>query len=144
MLLNISNDFTKTKGIIDSEVGRPFDLEQRKKWGGISYTGLPISAASIDIYNLLVVDENSNTCSIEMRPKGIIMSFRSVMETYALVIPHFKLRIYKGRAEEYSFYRDQQFIKIWAGKTDKEVHSFVKKIITHKSDSAPPRIEDYL
>lgn len=144
MLLNISHDYSKSKGIIDSEVGKPFNLEQRKEFQGVSYSNLPVTAASLDIYNLLIVNEQENRCSIEMRPKGIIISFRSVNETYALVIPHYKLKIYKGRAEEYSFYRDQHFIKIWAGKTEKEVHDFVRKLKTHKSDSAPPRIEDFL
>lgn len=144
MLLNISTDFKETKKKIDSEVGKPFDLEQRQKWEGITRTGFPISAASIEIYNLLVINEGNSTCNIEMRPNGILISFTSMRDTYVFVIPHYKLKVYKGKAEEYSFYRDQQFIKIWAGKSDPEVHKFIKKIIQHKSDNRPPRIEDYM
>ena len=142
MLLNISQDFSSSKELIDGAVGGPYDLEQRKKYEGISYSGLPISAASLEIYNLLVLNEEKSNCSIEMRPNGIIMSFRSRKDTYALVIPHHKLRIYKGKAEEYSFYKDHHFIKIWAGKDESEVHGFIRKVRSSQSDNSPPRIED--
>ena len=142
MLINISHDYSKSKEKIDAEVGKPFSLELRKKWGGVSHQNIFITAASIDIYNLLVVNEQGNTCSIEMRPKGVIISFRSMQETFALVVPNYKLKIYKGKAEEYSFYKDHYFIKIEAGAKDPDIHNFVKKIIKNKSDNAPTRVDD--
>ena len=142
MLINISHDYSTKKEKIDSEVGKTFTLAQRKEWEGITYQNIPVTAASLDIYNLLTVNANQNTCTIEMRPKGIIISFRSMQETYALVIPNYKLKVYKGKAEEYSFYKDHHFIKIWAGSGDPEIHKFVKKIIKNKSDNAPTRVDD--
>lgn len=144
MLLNISHDYSSKKALIDAQVGPTFNLEQRKELDGISYQNLPITAASLDIYNLLTVNENENKCSIEMRPKGIIIGFRSMQETYALLIPYYKLKIYKGKAEEYSFYKDHHFIKIWAGAKEPLVHQFVKKIRRYKADNSPTRIEDLL
>ena len=47
-----------------------------------------------------------------MRPNGIIIGFRSLLESYGLIIPYWKLKIYKGKAEEYSLYCDKHFIKI--------------------------------
>lgn len=142
MLVNISHDFSESKKRIDAAVGKTFKLEDRQKWGGISRQNIFITAASLDIYNLLVVDEQGNTCSIEMRPDGIIISFRTMQETYALVIPNYKLKVYKGKAEEYSFYKDHHFIKIHAGADDPEIHEFVKKIIKNKSDNSPTRVDD--
>lgn len=142
MLLNISQDYTAKKAIIDAEVGKTFPLTERQKLKGISIKALPITAASLDIYNLLTVNENGNVCAVEMRPKGIIISFGSMKETFALVIPYYKLKIYKGRAREYSFYRDQHFIKIWSGSKEPEIHSFIKKVRKYKYDTAPTRIED--
>lgn len=142
MLINISHNFSESKKKIDAAVGKTFKLEDRQKWGGISRQNIFITAASLDIYNLLVVNEEGNTCSIEMRPDGIIISFRSMQETYALVIPNYKLKVYKGKAEEYSFYKDQYFIKIHAGAGDAEIHEFVKKIIKNKSDNRPTRVDD--
>ena len=71
-----------------------------------------ITETSIDIHNLLVLDQNINQCNIELRPKGIIVHFRSLLKTYGLIIPYYKLKIYKGKAEEYSIYKDHSTIKV--------------------------------
>lgn len=142
MLLNISNDYTEKKKQIDELVGKPFNLEERKKLDGISLRNIPVTAASIDLYNLMVLNEGQTSCNFEMRRKGLIISFRAKDDTYSLVIPYYKLKIYKGRAEEYSFYKDKYFVKILAGAKETDVHSFVKKIRHYKADQALPRIED--
>lgn len=142
MLVNISRDFTEKREEINDLTGKPFTLEARKKLDGTSLSNLTITAASIDIYNLLVLNQGQNFCSVEMRPKGVIISFKAAGETYALVIPFFKLKVYKGRAEEYSFYKDNHFIKVRAGSEEAEVHSFIKKLRHYKADKALPRIED--
>lgn len=142
MLINLSEGFSDKKEDIDAAVGKPFTLEERKKHQKTSLSGLFITAASIDIYNLLVLNEGNSKCSIEMRPKGIIISFKAQNDTFSLIIPFYKLKIYKGKAEEYSFYKDHYFIKIWAGAAEPEIHSFVKKIRNFKTDSSGPRIED--
>lgn len=142
MLLNISRDFSEKREEINALVGKPFNLEERKKFEGITIHKLIITAASIEIYNLLVLNQGQSHCNLEMRPKGILMSFRAAGETYSLVIPFYKLKIYKGRAEEYSFYKDNHFIKIRAGADEADVHSFIKKLRRYKADKALPRIED--
>ena len=90
MLLNVSYNDPKIKKQINSEVGAPFSLRERWKLGGIGSSKLKITHASIDIHNLLVLDNNNNSCNIELRPKGIIVRFRSLLETYGLIIPYFK------------------------------------------------------
>ncbi len=142
MLLNISQDFSERREEINDLIGTPFNLEERKKLKSTSLREVPITAASLEIYNLLVLNEGQSSCTFEMRPKGISISFKAARETYSLVIPFFKLKIYKGRAEEYSFYKDHYFIKIYAGADQPEVHSFIKKLRHYKADKALPRIED--
>jgi hypothetical protein len=144
MLLNISQDFSDKREEINELVGKPFNLEERQELQKTSIHELPVTAASIEIYNLLVLNEGQaqKHCNIEMRPKGVLISFRAAGETYSLVIPFYKLKIYKGRAEEYSFYKDQYFIKVHAGAGQAEVHSFIKKLRHYKADKALPRIED--
>lgn len=142
MLINISEAFSEKKEQITAKVGKPFDLEERKKLEGTLLKSLPVTAASIDLYNLLILNDGPGFCNLEMRPKGLIITFRAKADTYALVIPYYKLKIYKGRAEEYSFYKDQHFIKIRAGATEADVHKFIKKIRNFKADNAFPRIED--
>lgn len=109
---------------------------------GIGSSKLIILEASIQIANLLVLDSNRNQCNFEMRPNGIIVGFRSLLESYALVIPYYKLVLYKGKAEEYSIYRDDYWIKIEAKENDKATHNFMRKILSAKAEATPTRLED--
>jgi len=142
MLLNVSYNNKKISRQIDEAVGKPFTLAERIKMRGIGSTKLIITDMSIQIHNLMILDSNRNQCNIEMRPKGIIVGFRSLLESYALVIPYYKLVLYKGKAEEYSIYRDDYFIKIEARKKDKSIHKFIQKVMQAKAAAAPRRLED--
>src|SRR5699024_5757189 len=114
MLVNLSQDKDSLKEKIEAEIGKPFDLVKREELGGIDSGLMEITSSSIDIFNLLILNDGMSTCSLEMRPDGIIIRFQAALETYALVIPYYKLKIYKGRAKEYSLYRDNYFIKVKA------------------------------
>lgn len=140
MLLNISYNDIKQKKEIDKLVGKPFSIKERLKMGGIGSEKLIISSASVNIRNLLLLDNNINKCNIELRPKGIIVFFRSLLETYGLIIPYFKLKIYKGKAEEYSIYKDSFYIKVLADK--KSIHKFFKKIIKNRLENILPSIDE--
>lgn len=140
MLVNVSYNNPQIKRKIDAEVGKPFPLLDRLKMNGVGSPKLFITSTSIEIHNLLILDNNRNVCNIEMRPGGIIVGFRSLLESYGLVIPYYKLNIYKGNAEEYSIYRDHYFIKVSA--TDKPTHNFFQKLINYKIDNAPTQVED--
>ena len=140
MLLNISYNEPEIKRKIELNVGKPFSLQKRWKMGGIGSPKLYMNSFSIDIHNLLVLDHNLNQCNIEIRPLGIIVRFRSLLETYGLIIPYYKLKVYKGPAQEYSIYMDQYFIKVLADKQD--IHTFFKKIAEQKVLNTPPSFED--
>ena len=140
MLLNVSYNEADVKERIEAAVGKPYLLRDRWKMGGVGSSKLLISAASIDIHNLLILDNNRNTCNVELRPKGIILRFRSLLETYALIIPYYKLTLYKGKAEEYSIYKDQQFVKIVAKTMG--THKFFSKVSAEKAKNQSPGIED--
>ncbi|PVW13394.1 hypothetical protein [Marixanthomonas spongiae] len=140
MLLNVSYNNKQIIRKIDAEVGKPFSLKERFKMRGIGSSKLIITETSVQIHNLLILDNNRNQCNIEMRPKGIIVGFRSLLESYALVIPYYKLSLYKGKADEYSIYRDNYFIKVEA--KDKATHRFMNKILTAKAKATPSRLGD--
>ena len=137
MLLNVSYNNLEVKRKIDTQVGPPFTIRERLKMEGIGSSKLFITSASIEIHNLLILDSYINTCNIEMRPNGIIVGFRSLLESYALIIPYYKLSLYKGKAEEYSIFRDHYFIKIRAKANDKATHKFIKKIMDYKAENLP-------
>ena len=140
MLFNVSYNEPKIKEKIEAAVGKPFSIKERLAKGGIGSPKLVISQSSIDIHNLLVLDNNLNTCNIELRPKGIILRFRSLLETYALVIPYYKLTLYKGKAQEYSVYKDKQFVKVVADTMAS--FKFFSKISAEKAANQTPGIED--
>lgn len=142
MLINISQDFKEKREEINQLIGKAFPLEERKALEGTILKNIPITASSIEIYNLLVLNEGNSQCSIEIRPKGVMITFKAGGETYSLVIPFYKLKIYKGRSEEYSFYKDNYFIKVWAGANEHEVHAFIRKLRHYKADKALPRVDD--
>ena len=131
MLINISYNNPVIKKKIEEAVGKPFTIQKRWKLNGIGSQKLTINSSSIDIHNLLILDQNINTCNIELRPNGIIVHFRSLLETYGLIIPYYKLNLYKGKAKEYSVYIDKYFIKVLAD--TKSTHDYFKKVLNQKT-----------
>ena len=83
------------------------------------------------IYSLLILDNNDNTCNIEMRPKGIIIRFRSLLETYALIIPYFKLSIFKPTGDTYSIHSGENKIIIFTKTENKR--KFIKRVLEQKA-----------
>ena len=127
MLKNISYNNPKIIDEINDYVGKPYTILKRLKIGGIGSSKLVINSADSIIENLLNLDNNLNYCNIEIRPKGIIIHFKSLLETYGLIVPFYKLKIFKGKANEYSIYIDNFFIKVNA--SEKNEHDFFKKIL---------------
>ena len=82
--------------------------------------------------DLLRLDNNINYCNIEIRKNGIIIRFRSLLETYGLIIPYYKLVIYKGESRIYSFYKDKHYVKFFVD--NESTTLFIKKIIRLKTD----------
>ncbi len=142
MLINNSYKDPELIRRINNEVGPPFTLIERIKLGGIGSPKLYITTSSIEIHNLLILDNSTKTCNIELRPKGILVGFGVRLETYLLIIPFYKLNLHKGKAEEYSIYKDHYFIKFRATRKDKAIHAFVKKVVAYKTDNQPTNIED--
>ncbi len=142
MLLQVSYNDKEITRKIDAELGKPFTLRERFKMRGIGSPKLILTETSIQISNLMNLDNNRNVCNIEMRPNGIIVGFRSKLNSYALIIPYYKLVLYKGKAEEYSIYKDDYFFKIKARAKDKSVHSFMKKLMGAKNAATLDRLED--
>ena len=139
MLYNVSYNNPEITEKIDAELGKPFSLKERIRQGGIGSPRLVILSTSIQIHNLLILDNNRNVCNIELRPEGILLGFRSLLESYALPIPYYKLVLYKGKSESYSIYRDNYFVEIEA--KDKRVHKFINKILEEKLKRQAPPLE---
>jgi len=141
MLLNASHNNLEVRKKIDDTLGKLIPLRKRLKMKGTGLGHLVIKDASIHIHNLLILDSNRNLCNIEIRPKGILVGFRSLLESYALIVPYWKLCLYKGQAATYSIYNDQYYIKIAAKVSDKHIHRFMKRIQDEKIAQLPLHID---
>jgi hypothetical protein len=57
------------------------------------------------------------------------------LETFALVIPYYKLTLYKGDLGIYSVHVDHHFVKVRAD--TKAIQKFFVKILGYKADQQP-------
>jgi hypothetical protein len=140
MLVNVSYNDKEVTRKVDDAVGKPFPLKDRWAMGGIGSPKLFITETSVEIRNLLLLDNNLDSCNVELRPKGIIIRFRSLLETFALVIPYYKLSLYKGNARGYTFYADHHYISVRAD--NDPIRKFFRKLLGYKADNTPTSIED--
>lgn len=138
MLANVSYNNKAQRDEIDALVGKPFTLLQRIKLGGVGSPKLYVTACSKEIEALFLLDHNDNTCNIELRPKGIILRFRSLLETYALVIPHYKLTLFKGTSDTYSIHFEHHKVSVSA--QSEPVRAFFKKLKHQKAEIS----QDYI
>lgn len=132
MLLNVSYNNKEQRTAIDASVGNPFSILERIKLGGVGSPKLYVISCSKEIESLFVLDHNDNTCHVELRPKGIILRFRALLETYALVVPYYKLTLFKGNSDSYSIHYDHHNISVSA--RSESVRLFFKKLQRHKAD----------
>ena len=133
MLRNISYNDHKIKKEINEMIGEPFTFFERIKMNGIGSPNLRIKECNSEIENLFKLDNNDNRCNIEIRKKGIIVRFRVLLETYGLIIPYYKLKLFKGDSSLYSMYIDNYFIKVLVN--NKKEHDFFKKISNYRNSN---------
>jgi hypothetical protein len=138
MLVNVSYNNKEQRVDIDTLVGKPFTLVERLKLVGVGSPKLHIASSSKEIDSLLLLDNNENYCNIELRPKGLILRFRSLLETFALVIPYYKLTLFKGKSDTYSVHFDHHKVEVVA--QSNLVHAFFKKVQRQKAENS----KDYL
>ncbi|MBL6591405.1 MAG: hypothetical protein ISQ41_01825 [Flavobacteriaceae bacterium] len=131
MLKNISYNNLNVIDEINKLVGKPYSFLEKIKRGGVGSKKLLITKADKTIENLLILDQNINNCNIEIRSSGIIIYFRSLLETYGLIIPYYKLVVFKVSENEYTFNVDSKFVKIKI-KSEKD-HTFIRKIMEEKA-----------
>lgn len=131
MLVNTSYNDKKINQEIDTLVGAPFSFFERIKMGGVGSPQMRIRTASKEILSLLNKNTNRDIANIELRPKGIIVRFHSRLENYALVIPYFKLTLFKGEKDSSAVFCDQH--KITFEIYNKEVSNFIKRLLSEKA-----------
>ena len=130
MLKNLSYKDPQIEKQINSLVGEEFSLMKKLKLKGAGSRKLYIKKCDNEIYDLLRNDYELSVCNIEIRPKGIIIYIKSNLETYGLIIPYYKLVIFKVGDEDYTINADTNFLKIRV--KNRSDHGFIKKINSQK------------
>ena len=131
MLKNLSYKDPQIEKQINSLVGKELSLIKKLKLKGAGSRKLYIKKCDNEIYDLLSNDYDLSVCNIEIRPKGIIIYIKSKLETYGLVIPYYKLIIFKVGDEDYTINADTNFLKIRI--KNRSDHGFMKKVNSQKS-----------
>ena len=136
MLYNISYKDPKIEREINEIVGKSFSLIENLKKGGIGSPKLFITRCSPVIYDLLHVNNTVKFCNIELRPNGIIIGFQSRLDVYALVIPYYKLVLFKP-GNSITFHIDHHHISVDCSKNSTGVQKFMNKLELEKEKNTP-------
>lgn len=136
MLFNISYKNLKIERQINELVGKPYSILERITKGGIGSPKLFITRCSPAIYDLLHVNESVKFCNIEMRPKGILIGFQSRLEVYVLVIPYYKLALFKP-GNTITFHCNEHYISIDQSKYNSNSKNIIEKIEIAKRNQTP-------
>jgi hypothetical protein len=127
MIRNVSYNDKEIKQEINTTIGNPFSLMDRFRMGGIGSPKFVIHDASKDIMKLLGLDRYINYCNIELRPNGIIIGFRSILESFAWVIPYSKLKLFYQN-QQLAIFSDDNYVEINDKKDKGAVYEFARKI----------------
>ncbi len=132
IIRNISYNNKEIKSEIKALVGQPYSFLERIKMGGNGSPRLVVATATDEIEKLLAVDNRTRYCNIELRPKGLILSLRSRLETYAWIIPYTQLTLFRttGYLELYSH---GNHVKLAGFTNSKSAQRFLRKIIMAKA-----------
>lgn len=136
MLYNISYKDPKIEREINEIVGKSFSLIENLKKGGIGSPKLFITRCSAAIYDLIHINNTVKFCNIELRPNGIIIGFQSRLDVYALVIPYYKLVVFKP-GNSVTFHIDHHYISVDCSKNSTGVQKFINKLELEKEKNTP-------
>ena len=135
MIRNISYKDTSVRSEIDSLVGRPYPLTDRIRMGGIGSPRFLIRESSAPIMALLTLDHNTNYCNMELRPGGIIVGFRSILETYAWIVPYARLSVTRSEGIV-SLYSGENFMRLLSMDFSKSHGAFIRRLIRKKAEAS--------
>lgn len=134
MLLQVSYYSKQKERQIKELVGEPFGLIHRIKNRGIGSQKFTVRSANAQILDLYAHQSGEIFTNIELRPKGIILWFRSRIDVYALMMPYYKLSVYNN-AGYLNVYADTWKVILKPAHNQPLNMSFVTKLLSQKNNS---------
>lgn len=124
-----------------SLVGKPLNLVQRIKQGGIGSSRLMIHKISPKLNLSKLKFSEIDYANIELRPKGIIVHFTKKLERFSWVIPYYRLVVYN--TQFFGIYGNGNFIQFLKNKNYKENKKFIDKMVQLKNNFLNLEYYDY-
>lgn len=131
MLVNVSYNNPEVTKKINAMVGEPFGIIERFKRKGIGSRRGVIVEASLQIEREFHGTGNVRYCTIELRPKGILIHFRKRLEAMAWVVPFHQLSIFQN-GDNFSLHAAGEFVRIGKFNSQSPDFGFLKKIGNQK------------
>ena len=132
MIKNVSHKDKEIRREINQAVGRPLSLLTRFKMGGNGSPRYTVREASPNIQTLLDKDNNTSVANIELRPEGVVLGFRSRLDSYAWVIPYHQLQVFKN-AGLVSIYGGEEFMKLEIKDNFRDQGRFIRRLLHYKA-----------
>ena len=133
MIKNISYNTKELREEINETVGKSFSFIKRFKLKGIGSQRYVMFDASRSLHELINKDNKTNFCNIELRQEGIILHFRSRLETYAWLVPYRLLSLFKSD-NSITIYCGVEFAQLKAAHNSTLNNRFIQKMLRLKSD----------
>ena len=133
MIRETTYNIKEVRKEIASAVGKPISLMRRIKMGGNGSQRFVIIEAFKELEELIDVDNRSRFCNIELRENGILLHFRSRLETFAWIVPFHFLSIFKSDGS-LSIYAGSEFVRLQAAHNSKLNNKFINKILDLKAE----------
>lgn len=133
MIRETTYNIKEVRQEIAAVAGRSISLLKRLKMGGNGSQRLVIIEAFKELEELIEVDNRSRFCNIELRENGIILHFRSRLETFAWVVPFHILSLFKSD-DTLSIYSGSEFVRVRAAQNAHLNHKFINKILEMKAE----------
>lgn len=84
LILNISYNDPRVKRALEAECGPPFGFWQGVRRGGVGSPRFELVDAPAALLEAVDRPDDRGFCSLEMRPRGLVVRFRSRLETLAV------------------------------------------------------------
>jgi hypothetical protein len=132
MIRETTYNIKEVRQEIAAVAGSSISFFKRLKMGGNGSQRLVIIEAFKELEELIDVDNRSRFCNIELRENGIILHFRSRLESFAWVVPFHILSLFKSD-DSLSIYSGAEFVRVKAAHNSLLNQKFINKILEMKA-----------
>ena len=118
---------------INNILGNSFSFLQALKFRGIGCSRFIIDSVSKKLSHTINEVSDINYCSIELRPKGILVNINQQINLFSWLIPYYKLVIFNSNT--FSIHANGSYIKMVKDKNYLNNKKFIAKMLKLRQDS---------